>query len=70
MRCCLLPKISLGLAQDGIEHYQTSLQDINGYQTLRVTGYCRQRGLNILIDSRLTHNFVENSLAGQDGLEN
>ncbi|KAH0672572.1 hypothetical protein KY290_024804 [Solanum tuberosum] len=48
-----------------------SLQAIQGlpdYQTLRVTGYCDQAPLNILIDPGSTHNFMEEDLVKKWGL--
>ncbi|KAH0669423.1 hypothetical protein KY285_025461 [Solanum tuberosum] len=45
-----------------------ALQGLPDYQTLRVTGYCDQGPLKILIDPGSTHNFMEEELIKKWGL--
>jgi len=40
-----------------------ALNGIQGYQTMRVTGYVGKKAIQILIDTDSTHNFVNQSLA-------
>ncbi|KAH0655282.1 hypothetical protein KY285_030164 [Solanum tuberosum] len=40
-----------------------------GYKTLKVTGYHLKKGINILIDTGSSHNFIEPELVGQLGCE-
>ena len=44
-----------------------ALNGIQGYQTMRVTGYVGKKAIQILIDTGSTHNFVNQSLAQRLG---
>jgi len=44
-----------------------ALNGIQGFQTMRVTGYVGKKAIQILIDSGSTHNFVDQSLAQRLG---
>jgi len=44
-----------------------ALNGIQGFQTMRVTGYVGKKSIQILIDSGSTHNFVSQSLAQKIG---
>ena len=44
-----------------------ALNEIQGFQTMRVTGYVGKKAIQILIDSGSTHNFVDQSLAHRLG---
>ncbi|KAH0652629.1 hypothetical protein KY289_030307 [Solanum tuberosum] len=54
------------------EHMEISMHALNGslgYKTLKVTGYHLKKGINILIDTGSSHNFIEPELVGQLGCE-
>lgn len=54
----------------GVEHCEISLQALNGtrgYHTLRITGYCHKKALNILIDIESTQNFVDCEVVAKMG---
>jgi len=44
-----------------------ALNEIQGFQTMRVTGYVGKKAIQILIDSGSTHNFVDQNLANRLG---
>lgn len=53
-------------AQDVDELMTISLQaftGVNGYQTIRVTGYHGKRPLQVLIDTGSTHKFIDQEMA-------
>ena len=54
------------------EHMEISMHALNGslgYRTLKVVGYHSKKGLNILIGTGNSHNFIETELVGQLGCE-
>ncbi|KAH0774412.1 hypothetical protein KY290_011549 [Solanum tuberosum] len=54
------------------EHMEIFMHALNGslgYRTLKVTSYHSKKGLNILIDTGSSHNFIEPELVGQLGCE-
>lgn len=47
------------------EHMEISIHALNGslgFRTLKVTGYHAKKGLNILIDTGSSHNFIDPDL--------
>ncbi|KAK6773405.1 hypothetical protein RDI58_028643 [Solanum bulbocastanum] len=44
-----------------------AMNGIKGYRTLRLTGHCHKKALNILIDTGSTHNFMDSGLVARIG---
>lgn len=44
-----------------------AITGIKGYRTLRLTGHCHKKALNILIDTGSTHNFMDSGLVARIG---